>query len=291
MDLGVCRTEQCQLQICQIGQDPAEGLDSLNVFFLSKLLPMLLYPVGMASLFVAVAIAIALRRPSGARHCSIIALAIIFLGGNRWVNFALVRSLEEHHVPSDPPPRADAIVVLGGATQAAFPPRPNVHVINGDRLVYAAMLYRAHKAPFVIVSGGTAPWRKADPAECEGMSELIQLMGVPASAILQEAASANTYQEATRTRKLMEAHHLHKILLVTSAMHMSRAFRTFRHQGIDAVASPTDFLVTSHDVEASCATFQEFILSLMPDADILLSTTTALKEYIGLAYYRAHNWL
>ena len=101
----------------------------------------------------------------------------------------------------------------------------------------------------------------------------------------------NTYQEATRTRKLMEAHHLHKILLVTSAMHMSRAFRTFRLQGIDAVASPTDFLVTSHDVEASCATFQEFILSLMPDADILLSTTTALKEYIGLAYYRAHNWL
>jgi len=207
------------------------------------------------------------------------------------VNFALVRSLEEHYVPFVPPPMADAVVVLGGGTEAAFPPRPNVHVIHGDRLVYAAMLYREHKAPFIIVSGGTAPWRKGDPAECEAMSILIQLMGVPASAILEEAASANTYQEATCVRKLMNAHHLHKILLVTSAMHMPRAFLTFRHQGIDAVASPTDFIVTNHDVEASSDSIQELILSLVPDGDALLATTEALKEYIGLAYYRAQNWL
>src|ERR1700730_18581212 len=54
-DLGRRRTEQCHLQIRQIGQDPAEGLDLLNVCFLSKLSPMVLYSVGMTSLLTAVA--------------------------------------------------------------------------------------------------------------------------------------------------------------------------------------------------------------------------------------------
>ncbi len=207
------------------------------------------------------------------------------------MSFVLVRSLEEIYVPSAAPPRSDAIVVLGGATEAAFSPRPNVHVTAGDRLIYAAILYRAHKAPYVIVSGGAVPWRSGDPVESEGMSELIQLMGVPASAILQEAVSANTYQEAANIRKLMKVHHLHRILLVTSAIHMPRAFRTFTHQGIDAVASPTDFLVTNHDVAASLNAYQDLILNLMPDADNMRATTEALKEYIGLVYYRARNWL
>jgi uncharacterized SAM-binding protein YcdF (DUF218 family) len=268
-----------------------EGPDAFTVFFLSKLLPLLLYPLGVASVFIVVAIATALRKPARARYYRVIALAILFLGGNRWVSFALVRSLEEIHVPTAPPPRADAIVVLGGATEPAFPPRPNVHVIDGDRLVYAAILYRAHKAPFVIVSGGSGLWRSGDPAESAGMSTLIQLMGVPASAIIQEAASANTYQEAANVRKLLKVYHLQRILLVTSAVHMPRAFRTFRHQGIDAVAAPTDFLVTNHDVEVSLDTFQELILSLMPDVDNLRATTEVLKEYIGLMYYRARGWL
>jgi uncharacterized SAM-binding protein YcdF (DUF218 family) len=263
----------------------------INLFFLSKLMAVLLSPLGMVSIFIALAIAVTSKRPSIARYCGVIALAIIFLASNRWVNFALVRSLEGHYDSSAPVPRADAIVVLGGTIEAAFPPRPNIHIIRGDRLLYAAMLYRAHKAPFVIVSGGTPPWRRGDPAECKGMSMLMQLLGVPPSAILQEATSANTYQEATSTRKLMEAYHLHKILLVTSAIHMPRAFRTFRRQGIDTIASPTDFFVTGHDVQASYDTLQEVILSLIPNADILLSTTSALKEYIGLVYYRAHDWL
>ena len=121
------------------------------MLFLSRLLPMLVYPVGITCLLIAFAAAIAPRRPSLARGCCLIAFAVLFLSGNRWVNFALVEPLERSYLPSPSPPPADAIVVLGGMVEPAFPPQRNVHLARGDRLLYAAILYRSHKAPLWLL--------------------------------------------------------------------------------------------------------------------------------------------
>jgi uncharacterized SAM-binding protein YcdF (DUF218 family) len=255
------------------------------MLFLSKLLPMLVYPVGITSLLIAAAALFAYRRPGTARICSIIALAILFFASNRWVSFALVRPLEDSYLPLALLPAADAIVILGGAVAPAYPPRQNVHLGAADRLLYAAMLYRSHPAALVIVSGGWIPWQKTEP-EGESMVRVLELMGVPDSAILFETPCADTYEEAVSVRRVMKTHRLHKILLVTSAIHMPRALQTFRRQGIDTVAAPTDFTVTGHDIAQARGSFQEFVLSLMPDANTLAGSTQALKEYLGLAYYR-----
>ena len=268
--------------------------DTRQVFimlFLSQLLPRLIYPVGMTSWLIALGAAIVRRQPSIARNCSLIAFSVLFLGSNRWVNFALVRPLEDSYLPSGSLPAADAIVILGGAVKPASPPRRNVHLTIGDRLLYAAMLYHTHKAPLVVVSGGMVLWRESEPTEGASMSQALAVMGVPASAIVEEPPCSNTYQEASSVKKVMSTHNLHRILLVTSAMHMARAFRTFRHQGIDSIPSPTDFTVTDDDVAQSYATFEEFALSLIPDVNVLVITTAALKEYVGLAYYWARDWL
>jgi uncharacterized SAM-binding protein YcdF (DUF218 family) len=261
------------------------------MFFLSKLFPRLLYPVGMTSLLIALAAAIVLRWPSIARTCCLIAFSVLFLASNRWVNFALVRPLEDSYLSSVSPSTADAIVILGGGVAPAFQPRRNVHLTIGDRLLYAAMLYRSHKAPLVVVTGTIVPWRESESTEGKSTSQVLVLMGVPPSAIVVEPPSSNTYQEANAVKKVMRTHNLHRILLVTSAMHMPRAFRTFRHQGIDSIPSPTDFAVTDDDVAQSDATFEEFALSLTRDVNVLAITTAALKEYIGLVYYWARDWL
>jgi uncharacterized SAM-binding protein YcdF (DUF218 family) len=261
------------------------------MFFLSKLFPRLIYPVGMTSLLIVVAAAIVLRRPSIARTCCLIAFSILFLASNRWVNFALVRPLEDSYLSSISPSAADAIVILGGSVGPAFQPRRNVHLMTGDRLLYAAMLYRSHKAPLVVVTGAMVPWRESELTEGKSTSQVLVLMGVPPSAIVMEPPSSNTYQEANAVKQVMRTHNLHRILLVTSAMHMPRAYRTFRHQGIDSIPSPTDFAVTDDDVVQSDATFEEFALSLIPDVNVLATTTAALKEYIGLVYYWARDWL
>ena len=43
------------------------------------------------------------------------------------------------------------------------------------------------------------------------MAELLQIMGVPASAILQESGSRNTHENATLVERLRAAHHLRRM--------------------------------------------------------------------------------
>lgn len=261
------------------------------MFFLSKLLPRLIFPVGITSFLMALAATLAQRRPSITRNCCVIGFAVLFFASNRWVNFALVRPLEHSYLSSVSPSAADAIVVLGGGVEPAFPPRRNVHLTIGDRLLYAAMLYRTRRAPLIMVGGALIPRRELESAESESTSQALVLMGVPRSAIVEEPPSTNTYQEAQAVKNVMRTHNLHRILLVTSAMHMPRAFRTFRHQGIDSIPSPTDFAITDDDVAQSVDSFEAFVLSLMPDVKFLAISTAASKEYVGLAYYWARGWL
>ena len=260
------------------------------MLFVSKLLSMLIYPLGISSLLIALAAVFSYKRPRAARLCSIGAFAILFLASNRWVNFALVKGLEERYLPaSSSSGAADAIVVLGGAVSPAFSPRPNVHLTHGDRLLYTALLYRSQRSRFVIVSGGRIPWQNTEP-EGKSMVQVLELMGVPRSAILYEAPAANTFEEAISVRNVLKLHQLDQVLLVTSAMHMPRALRTFRRQGINCVPAPTDFTVTVHDIAQTHGSLQEFALSFLPDAETLGASTRALKEYLGSVYYRLRQW-
>jgi uncharacterized SAM-binding protein YcdF (DUF218 family) len=73
------------------------------------------------------------------------------------------------------------------------------------------------------------------------MAEIMHMLGVPRAAILEESGSRNSHENAAYTGHPLLAHNLHRILLVTSAIAMPRALAAFRHQGIDAIAAPTDF--------------------------------------------------
>ena len=123
--------------------------------FLSKLLPLFVYPLGLACVLMIAALIARRRRPRLTTIAIVVALALLLVGGNRWAALRVVRSLEWRIIPSAPLPRAEAIVVLGGATAPAFWPRPWVHLSEaGDRVLYAAKLYREGKAPLLILSGG-----------------------------------------------------------------------------------------------------------------------------------------
>ena len=73
------------------------------------------------------------------------------------------------------------------------------------------------------------------------------------------------------------------MLLVTSALHMPRAHKTFIKQGLNVVPAPTDYLIT--DGESS------FIFDIVPSSDSLNLTTYATREYMGRLYYWIRGWL
>ncbi len=260
--------------------------------FLSKLLPLFLYPLGLACVLLVVALVMSWRRPRWVPVPVALALIVLLLASNSWVANGLVRSLEWQQIPAGELPTADAIVVLGGATKSAFPPRPGVDVSEeGDRVLYGAQLYREGKAPLVIASGGRIAWRGGGPSESADMAEILKTLGVPTTAILQDPTSLNTYQNAVNVRQIMKERGIRRVLLVTSAMHMPRSLRIFQRQGIEAIPAPTDFLVTQQESEEPNSSPQATALSLLPDVDRLEKTTRVLKEYIGMVIYRLRGWL
>jgi uncharacterized SAM-binding protein YcdF (DUF218 family) len=254
--------------------------------FLSKALPPLFYPVGLACLLIILALLSGKR--SGLRKIALIlALLVLFLGGNRWVAMGLARSLERRYLPPDPMPAAQAIVVLGGGTESPDPPRLMTEVNSaGDRVLYAAWLYQQGKAPVILASGGMLDWEQRQTTSAQNMAALLEMIGVPPRAILLQPDSRNTYEDALYSARLLKAAGIRRILLVTSAWHMPRALRLFQAQGLEVVPAPTDFNVT--DVawkELTSPDVRVQILALLPSAENLGLTTRMLKEYLGMLVY------
>lgn len=259
--------------------------------YLSKLLPLFFYPLGLACVLMVVALVTLWKQPRWAAGAIALALFVLLVGSNGWVSRSLVRSLEEQNLGGELP-TAEAIVVLGGATKPAIPPRPAVDLSEeGDRVLYAAQLYQQDKSPLIIVSGGRISWRGKGGSESADMATILSKMGVPAAAIIQEPDSFNTYENAVNVRKILETRGIRRVLLVTSAMHMPRSLLIFKHQGIAATPAPTDFLVTENDLQELQSSPQAILLNLLPDAERLHKFTRALKEYVGLLVYRLRGWL
>lgn len=260
--------------------------------YLSKLLPLFFYPLGLASVSLIIALVTLRKRPRIATIAISLSLAILLLCGNAWVAKYMIRSLEWQNIPSSQIPKADAIVVLGGGTKSASWPRPTVDLSEaGDRIIYAAQLYFQKKAPIIILSGGRIDWRGSGSPESADMATILTSIGVPSEVIIQEPDSLNTYQNAVNVRKILAERQIKKVLLITSAMHTPRALKIFQRQGIDVIPTPTDFLVSQDDLQELTNTPKSAILNLLPDTDNLHQFTVALKEYLGIFIYWLRGWI
>jgi uncharacterized SAM-binding protein YcdF (DUF218 family) len=133
-------------------------------------------------------------------------------------------------------PRADAIVVLGGGDYSWLH-RAEVSIddLDHSRLATGTRAWLAGRAPVIILSGGGGG---KGPSEADTMAKAIARLGVPASALLLEERSHDTRDNARFSAQLARRHGIHRILLVTSALHMPRASYWFRSVGLDVVPVP-----------------------------------------------------
>ncbi|ELS33123.1 MULTISPECIES: YdcF family protein [Pseudanabaena] len=277
--------------------------------FLSKLLPLFFYPLGLSILLILIALVIFLGRNKRSRNASNVtsqatfklftkkkiiaallgtALTVLCLGSNEFLSQLLVRSLEWQYLPKSNLPQVEAIVVLGGGTRPRLSPRPWYEVNEaGDRILYGSLLYKQGHAPLLVVTGGRAEWYgEGGNPESEDMAAIAEFVGVPSQAIIQESQSLNTRENAVNTKQILSKRGINQILLVTSALHMPRSMEIFRKVGFECIAAPTDFLAVQHENNKGWAS----ILDLLPSAEALKNTTNAIKEYIGLFIYQMVGW-
>lgn len=260
--------------------------------FLSKFLPPLVYPLGIAILLLVVAL-ILYRKPKLRGWLIGLALAVLLISSNRWVAMALTRSLEWQYLPPATLPHTQAIVLLGGGTESADYPRTYPELNGaGDRVLYAARLYKQGYAQHILLSGGYIGWMGTHiTTPAEEMAQILELMDIPPNALWLQNLSQNTYEDAAFSAKILKEKGIQKIILVTSAAHMPRSVELFKAQGFDVVPAPTDYSVTETEwKEAFDPSLENLLVSLLPSVSNLSATTGVLKEEIGLFVYRLQGW-
>lgn len=253
---------------------------------MEKLIVQLAYPLALSIVLILSGLLMVwLRRPQAGTAVALVGVVWLAVWSLPPVSDGVRASLEQgfNNLPADSTPRADAIVLLGGGERGAPAdwPYPDLGR-DADRIWHAARLFHAGKAEYIIVSGGRMDWTGDREAGAEAMKALLVDLNVPESAILMEAESRNTRENAVNSAAIASASGIDRVLLVTSALHMRRALATFRALRLEVEPAPADFEVMPEPAH---------LLRWLPSADALRDSSRAIKEYLAYWVYRARGWI
>ena len=223
------------------------------------------------------------RRLRWARISSICALFLLLIISNPLVARPLLGSLEAWYpLPALPKGmRYDAIVVLGGGVleQGTLRPISDLSSYSKNRTTCGVDLYQQGYSDKLVLTGGNAYVFKDAPKNALEMKRWAQRLGIPDHAIVTEADSRTTYENATGTKQLLGPA---SILLVSSASHLPRATAVFTKQGFQVIPVPCDFL-TQDRPEDSWRRLDLF--DVLPNDRAIELTTGAVTEWAGMAIY------
>ena len=125
-------------------------------------------------------------------------------------------------------PKGEVLIVLGGSIL-----EDNVMGESSYwRAVYTVLAWHEGGFRQVILSGGPEGMAIVEP-----MRAYLECQGIPREAILLEANSRSTHENALYTKALLAGVQGRKVLL-TSDYHMFRAHRAFTKAGLDVLPRP-----------------------------------------------------
>ncbi len=174
----------------------------------------------------------------------------------------------------------EAIVILAGGAWQNGPLRPRNELAGPSwrRFWRGIELYREYDGLIpIIYSGGSGHIFDRVSVEGELTRQYALSMGIPEYDFLIETTSRNTYENIRETKKILDrdfpGSKPHRVILVTSSIHMPRAVLIAKKSGLDPIPEPADFLLRS-------STFH--LLDFSPSAETFLSSTRCLHEWLGI---------
>lgn len=183
-------------------------------------------------------------------------------------------------------PEADAIMLLGGFSAASREEVGRLHFNqSADRAVTALELVRLGKAKTLVIGGGALTVNGESFAEADLFKELLATRQLGGPEIISLGGCKHTRNEAEKLAKLAQERGWKRILLVTSATHMSRAAAVFRTTTeLEVVPVPSAFLTTVSVVGHEG-------VDLIPRGGGFVKLENYLHEQIGWFVYRRRGWI
>ncbi|MDD5009091.1 MAG: YdcF family protein [Syntrophorhabdaceae bacterium] len=244
-------------------------------FIIKKVVTQCLLPPGIFIILLLLASVFLKRR--GRFLALFFALFIYILSIGPTGNLLLMPLENSFPVPSlEEVKTGDAYVVLGGGVYDNAPDVDGKGALSGDslaRLLTAYKLYRICKKP-IILSGGRIFGRGA---EADIAKRTLLSLGAGEQDIIAEPKSIDTRESAQFVREVSDKHKISRIVLITSAYHMKRSHLLFSRHFREIIPYPAGYLASrvSYDV-----------LSFLPSAAALEDVAVAMKEYMGIVFYK-----
>jgi uncharacterized SAM-binding protein YcdF (DUF218 family) len=184
----------------------------------------------------------------------------------------LVESLESKYSVYHPSVQDSCIyhiLVLGGGhvEDERLPPNGQLNLTALGRLAEGIRLFRLLPNSKLVLSGYSPSGRTP---QAEILKRTALLLGVDNRRTLLQVTPTNTYEEAKEYSKKYGNNV--KLIVVTSATHMSRAIEMFKGFDLDPIPAPTNFLIKGNGEEGSWR----------PSVTNMDNMHTAFKEYIAL---------
>lgn len=175
--------------------------------------------------------------------------------------------------PAAPPPKADAIVLLGGGVSVGdYAFGRDIVVGEGMRRAhYAAFLHRRSGLPILVTGAG--PVGGAGRGEARAMEAFLEELGTPARWV--EDRSFDADDNARLSRTILEPLGVEEILLVTSDFHMRRSVLAFEQAGFTVTPAPVGGGAGGRSWRA-----------LIPSTSAMHGFNRALNELLGRIVYR-----
>ncbi len=243
--------------------------------YVFKLVPQMVLPLGFGLTLLLVSVLLR------SRVWGLAAFAWLFISSTGFVGESLLKPLEDAfpRMRVDDCPSADAVVVLGGILSGGRNTAERFEWGGAvDRFEEGVALWSARKAPFLVFTGGRLPWSEQQYSESSLLKVAAARRGVRPDAIIELIGAPNTEGEVSRLLELNERVKVARIVLVTTAWHMPRAELLFRQGGFDVIPFPVDY--TTHE------SVDPGLFGLLPGPDGLMMTHMAIREYLGLVYYK-----
>ena len=248
-------------------------------FVLSKIFWALLQPLTAIFLLVVLGLVLAL---AGKRRLGITAslLGALLFGVTCFTTFGawMIAPLEARFErPAAMPASVGAILLLGGGSSGRISAARGVSELNlaADRFTETLRLAQLYPQARIVISGGYGMLGAEGETEAATAERFFVALGIPKDRLVLEDQARNTAENADLTAGLLKDVD-GTIVMVTSAFHMPRSVGLFRKAGAVVLPWPTDYRSTGDEGLA---------VDVSNPLDNLMTTSTAMREWIGLAVY------
>lgn len=230
-----------------------------------------------------------------------LAFALLFLCSTPIVSQQLVQIYEHGSAVATKKSQQEqvaTIVLLGQETTEINVPagRPIQLTDRGDRLLYAAQIYREQQRnnPTIIISAGVRDYldgEEKNRLETQDIETILVGLGVPEGVIVQDSKSNDIHSSAKKVKEYLvkNKREKQKLMLITSAINMGRAYMTFKHLDLEVLPMATDFYSLATDNKKLK---QQFALNdILPSIPALTISTKIVEDFFGMLYYFLRGWL